>query len=311
MKVLVLVPDKAKHFSTSLYAALRTRVGTCDAYHLNDGQFEDVEGFFRAFIRLEHYDRIVLARPPSYVFRKLRFFRTLPGLVLLRMVHDNDAENVQMVKLFTQMPWVRWIGTDDEMCEEFVRHNWDAYWIPPSYDTEWFHHNRAARDAPMVHLFDPGKALCSVFAAADGIVWQSVPLDSSEQYINEHVKPQDLFIFHPDTLHYEPGPVIQAMACGAVTVLPTPDVKRAVLYGWHDYHDCLFYETVSALPELLAKVLAQPALRASISRRAVEKVLLFHPREVGQRLGGRLEIALRTPKEYPAPRRLFGIELGW
>lgn len=311
MKVLVLMSDKARHFPNALYASLRVRVGTCDAYHLTTEQLEGVESFFRAFIRLEHYDRIVVAMPPSYVLRKIKFFRTLPSLVILRLEHDSATENAHMAKLFAQMPWLRWIGIDDEVCDEFAHQDRDAYWIPPSYDAEWFHHNRPPREVPMVHVFDPAHRLGPVLQGVIQSGLQYVPVDGSDHYLSEHMKPQDIFIFHPKRAHYEPGMVIQAMASGAVVILPTPNLKRRVLYGWHDYHDCLFYDDAAALPDLLGKVLVQPSLRASISRRAVDKVLLFHPKEVGQRLGGRLEITLRTPREYPAPRKLFGIELGW
>lgn len=311
MKVLVLMPDKTKLFPNALYSALRGRVGTCDVYHLNDEQLEDVENFFRAFIRLEHYDRVVVAMRPSYVLRKLKFFRALPGVVVLRLSHDHDAENLQMMKLFRQMPWVRWIGVDDEACDDFVKRDWDAYWIPPSYDAEWFHHNRAPRDVPFVHLYDPKNKLAKIFPHERPAGWQTLPAGDSAHYVSEHVRPQDIFVFCPEDSHYEPMPIVQAMACGAVVILPEPNVKRRVLYGWHDYHDCLFYGDISHLPMLLGKALSQPSLRASLSRHAVDKVMLFHPREVGQRLGGRLEIALRTPQEYPGPRRLFGIELGW
>lgn len=311
MKVLVLMPEKGRRFSNALYTALRVRVGTCDVYHLSDAQLEDVDKFFRAFIRLEHYDRIVVGMPPSYISRKVKFFRSLPSLVILRLRHDGAAENAQMERLFTQIPWIRWIGIDDEICDEFAQRDHDAYWIPPSYDAEWFNPNREPRDVPVVHVFDPARRLCSALQSMVQANFQTVPAGEGNHYMSEHVRPQDILVFHPGRAHYEPGMVIEAMASGAVVMLPTLNLKRQVLYGWHDYHDCLFYDEVAALPELLAKVLLQPALRASISRRVVEKVMLFHPREVGQRLGGRLEIALRAPKGYSAPRRLFGIELGW
>lgn len=311
MKVLVLMPDKAKHFSNALYASLRVRVGTCDVYHLNEEQFDRVEDFFRSFVRLEQYDRIVIAAEPSYVLRKLKVFRQMAQLVILRLDYDSETENVQMAKVFTQMPWIRWIGIDDDVCEEFGRHGWDSYWIPPAYDAEWFHHNRPPRDTPVVHVFDPGQALGAAVPVLSGVHVQYVPVDEGDPYISEQVKPQDIVLFHPRHMHYAPNMVIHAMASGAVAMLPALNLKRRVLYGWHDFHDCVFYGDVGAVGDLLDKVLSQPQLRESISHHAVDKVLLFHPKEVGQRLGARLEIPLRTPKEYPGPRRIFGIELGW
>ena len=311
MKVLVLMPDKAKRFSNALYASLRVRVGTCDVYHLKEGQFDQVEEFFRNFIRLEQYDRIVVAAPPSYILRKIKVFRNIAQLVVLRLDYDSEAENVQMAKVFTQMPWVRWIGIDDEICEEFGRHGWDAYWIPSAYDAEWFHHNRLVRETPLVHVYDPGKKLVAALETLSAVAMQHVPVDADDHYMGEAIKPQDIFLFHPHWAYYEPNRLIHAMANGAVVILPALTLKRRVLFGWHDFQDCIFYSDIAAVPELLKKALGDAELRENISAHAVDKVMLFHPKEVGQRLGARLEISPRSPKEYPGPRRIFGIELGW
>lgn len=311
MKVLLLVPDKVTYVSSALYASLRTRVGTCDVYHLNKEHWDDIEIFFQRFVRKEQYDRIVIAASPVYLLKKIKFFRSLPALVILRLQHDSESKNVQMAKVLSKMPWARWIGVDDEICHEFAHHGWDASWIPPVYDADWFHGNRPLREKPVLHIFDPGKQLVLPLQHNDFEAVMYVPAEDSGQYLNEHVKPQDILIFQPKREHYEPTLVIQAMACGAVVFLPPLNLRRRVLYGWHDGQDCIFFGTTGVLPELLDKILQEEEMRQKISQNAIEKAMLFHPKEVGQRLGACLEPALRNPGDYPQPRRIFGIEIGW
>ncbi|MDO4776023.1 MAG: hypothetical protein Q4A06_01085 [Cardiobacteriaceae bacterium] len=313
MKVLILMPETSRRFSSALYASLRMRVGTCDVYRLDEEQWESIEDFFRRFVPKDQYDRIVLSASPEYLLKKRRFFREIPGLVVLCMDYDK-VRRPQIARLFAKMPWIRWIGIDDEACAEFVRHGWDASWVPPAYDPEWFHAGRPVRETPVVHVFDPSGTLDVPWQDVDPagqIRVEQVLLAGSDQYLSEHVKPQDIFLFYPESEHYEPTLAVHAMASGAVVLLPTLNLKRRVLYGWHDRQDCVFFGNVEALPELLDKLLQDNALREKISQNAVEKIKLFHPRDVGQRLGACLEPALRNPRDYPAPRRIFGIELGW
>ncbi|MDO5091349.1 MAG: hypothetical protein Q4D61_07350 [Cardiobacteriaceae bacterium] len=311
MKVLILMPDTSKRFSSALYASLRMRVGTCDVYRLNSEQWEKIEDFFRRFVPKDQYDRIVMAAPPEYLLKRHRFFRELPGLVVLCMEHGR-VRRAQINKLFAKLPWIRWIGIDDEAVAEFVRHGWDASWIPSAYDPEWFHAGRPMRERPLLHVFDPGGTLnLAALGLPQGMQVAQVSLAGSDQYLSEHVKPRDLFLFHPEHEHYEPTLPVHAMAGGAVVLLPTLSLKRRVLYGWHDGQDCVFYGNPEALPELLARLWRDEALRDRISVNAVEKIRLFHPKEVGQRLGACLEPALRNPRDYPGPKRIFGIELGW
>lgn len=313
MKVLILMPETSKRFSSALYASLRMRVGTCDVYRLNGEQWERIEEFFRSFVRKEQYDRIVISAAPEYLLKKRRFLRDLPGLVVLCMDYDK-VRRPQIARLLAKMPWLRWIGIDDGACVEFVRHGWDASWIPPAYDPEWFHANRPVREKPVVHVFDPSGRLDIPWQEIDQsgqVRVEQVLLAGSDQYLSEHVKPRDIFLFYPENENYEPTLAVHAMASGAVVLLPTLNLKRRVLYGWHDGQDCVFFGNTAVLPELLGKLLQDDALREMISHHAVEKIKLFHPKDVGQRLGACLEPALRNPRDYPGPRRIFGIEFGW
>ena len=60
MKVLLIAPKDSPTYLNSLYASLRVQVGTCDLYALDDKQSADISAFFNHFVKLQHYDRIVL-----------------------------------------------------------------------------------------------------------------------------------------------------------------------------------------------------------------------------------------------------------
>ena len=60
MKVLLIAPKDSPTYLNSLYASLRVQVGTCDLYALDDKQSADISAFFNHFVKLRHYDRIVL-----------------------------------------------------------------------------------------------------------------------------------------------------------------------------------------------------------------------------------------------------------
>ena len=67
MKVLLIAPKDSPTYLQSLYVALRVQVGTCDLYALNDKQSAALPEFFSHFVKLQHYDRIVLAYNGDYI----------------------------------------------------------------------------------------------------------------------------------------------------------------------------------------------------------------------------------------------------
>jgi len=110
MKVLLIAPKDSPTYLNSLYASLRVQVGTCDLYALDDKQSADISAFFNHFVKLQHYDRIVLMYDGDYIHRHSLFLRTLPSLAMLRLEYDPPERRKKMKENFYVMPWLRWIG---------------------------------------------------------------------------------------------------------------------------------------------------------------------------------------------------------
>ena len=314
MKVLLLAPKDSPTYLNALYAALRVQVGTCDLYALDGKQSANLEDFFRHFVRLPHYDRIVLMYDGDFIYQQGRFLRTLPNLAMLRPEFDPPETRRKMKSNFHAMPWLRWIGSDVDVAQEYSGQGHDVFWIPQIYDPEHFFARAKVRELPACHVYDGGgevaaqlqKALAgkmelNVLARAREALWTEMS--------SGIVGREDLFVFIPETGRYDPTPMIWAMACGAVVLTPDPGNEIRMIYRWRNLHDTIFFNKKDALIPIIDKILLNPHRLASLAQHALARVKIFQPQSIGQRIGEFLETQVRNPADYPKRQRIFGFEI--
>ena len=314
MKVLLLAPKDSPTYLNALYAALRVQVGTCDLYALDGKQSANLDDFFRHFVRLPHYDRIVLMYDGDFIYQQGRFLRTLPNLAMLRPEFDPPETRRKMKSNFHAMPWLRWIGSDVDVAQEYSGQGHDVFWIPQIYDPEHFFARAKVRELPACHVYDGGgevaaqlqKALAgkmelNVLARAREALWTEMS--------SGIVGREDLFVFIPESDHYDPTPMIWAMACGAVVLTPDPGNEIRMIYRWRNLHDTIFFNKKDALIPIIDKILLNPHRLASLAQHALARVKIFQPQSIGQRIGEFLETQVRNPADYPKRQRIFGFEI--
>ena len=120
---------------------------------------------------------------------------------------------------------------------------------------------------------------------------------------------EDLFIFIPEPDHYDPTPMIWAMACGAVVITPDPGNDIRLRYRFRDKHDALFYNSADEITGLIEQNLAHPHRHTSIAQHAVARAKNFQPQPLGKRIGEYLENQVRDPANYRKRQRIFGFEI--
>lgn len=311
MKVLLLTPKSSPSYLRALYSALRIQVGTCDIYALDERQSSNLEDFFRRFIRLAHYDRIVLMYDGNYIYQESRFLRTLPNVTMLRCEYDPPELRKKMKSNFHAMPWLRWIGSDADLCREYASLGYDAFWVQQVYDPEHFHLSAKSRPSACCHLYDGNDKTENALRPLlpENVELRIVDKKNVWKHLAGNIFAGDLFVFIPERHYYDPTPMIMAMACGAVVLTTDPGNDTRILYRWRNLHDVIFIHDAVSTADRIKLLLAHPGRITDISRHALERVKLFKPSAVGQRIGECLEIPVRNPADYPKRQRIFGFEI--
>ena len=313
MKVLLIAPKDSPTYLNSLYASLRVQVGTCDLYALDDKQSADISAFFNHFVKLQHYDRIVLMYDGDYIHRHSLFLRTLPSLAMLRLEYDPPEKRKKMKENFYVMPWLRWIGCDLAVAQEYSGPGHDIFWLPQVYDPEHFYARPKTLGQPTCHLYDgPGNNADTVHHALAEQAVNLKPLDKNTLWQDMSrglVCREDFFLYIPENDHYDPTPMIWAMACGAVVITPDPGNDIRLRYRFRDKHDALFYNSADEITGLVEQNLAHPHRHTSIAQHAVARAKNFQPQPLGKRIGEYLETQVRDPANYRKRQRIFGFEI--
>ncbi|MDO4435252.1 MAG: glycosyltransferase [Cardiobacteriaceae bacterium] len=312
MKVLLLTPKHPPSYTDDLYLALRAKVGTCDFYPLDERQSSNLEEFFARHIRLAHFDRILLMFDGKFIYEQSPFLRRLPTLGVLSLNYDgNDALiNKRMISNFTTMPWLRWIGSNLELCHQYQDQGYDAYWIPSVFDNQKFVQRIRKRVTRYCYVYG-NKAACDLVSESLSHAMSVMPL-SKEEVLNDdsiHFASEDIFVFWPDTHDNDMSPMIKAMACGAAVVSRDVSMEKRVLYGWHEGRDMLYATDELHLIRLLRQLVLDETLIRTLSHHAVQKVKLFYPQTVGKRIGAHLEVPVRNPGDYRMKQRIFGFDI--
>ena len=313
MKVLLIAPKDSPTYLNSLYAALRLQVGTCDLYELDDKQSADIGAFFNHFIKLQHYDRIVMMYDGDYIYQHGRFLRTLPSLAMLRLEYDPPETRRRMKSNFRAMPWMRWIGSDLAVAQEYGGQGHDVFWVSQVYDPEHFYARPKESEIPTCHIYDgSGNDFTALRQALAEQPLSINPLNKETLWHDMSrgmVSSEDFFIFIPESDHYDPTPMIWAMACGAVALTPDPGNDIRMIYRWRNLHDTIFFNKKDALLPIIEKILTNPHRLASLAQHALARVKNFQPQSIGQRVGEFLETQVRNPADYPKRQRIFGFEI--
>lgn len=310
MKVLFLSPQNPPSYTDALYLALRTQVGTCDFYALDEQQSSNLEEFFRRHIRLAHFDRILLAFDAAYIHQHSPFLRHLPTLAVLDLEEsDNESASYRrMLNNFKTMPWLRWVGSHIERCHEYQDLGYDAYWVPPCFDHTIYHPQHRQKDNVQCHILAPKNQALRIQQALPEGLSVHVMSQLSPKTVRQ-IRAEDFFIYWPEQREPNLLPLIQAMGCGAICISRDPGLEKRVLYGWRSGYDALFINNIQELNEQMQPFLIRPERRRELMEHVLQKVKMFHPSSVGRRIGIHMEIPIRNPQNYPMKQRIFGFEI--
>lgn len=312
MKVLLLTPKNPPNYTDALYLALRAQVGTCDYFPLDERQSNNLEDFFRRYIRLAHFDRILLMYSGQFIYQQSPFLRRLPTVAVLSLSQKqpSGAEQKKMLSNLKTMPWMRWIGTNPLFCREYQSLGFDAQWIPPSFNSAIYNAQNEPRMRSHCHIYAEEanrNELLMRLAQFNLTLHCYDPADDVEALAG-HIMPEDIFIhWCNDSADIEA--LIRAQACGAVVLIQDMSIDDRVLYGFQTEENLIFPHELARVSDRVAQLLNQRELRAQISRGAVEKAKAFAPATVGKRIGRHIEATVRNPKNYSMKQRIFGFDI--
>ena len=311
MKVLLLSPKEAPSYTEALYVALRSQVGTCDYFPLEPRQSSNLPEFFHRHIRLEHFDRIILMFPPAFIYQHSPFLRHLPTLAVLALEQRRQSRD-QLKKSLSNlktMPWLRWIGSNAELCRAYQGEGYDAYWVPPAFDNRYFNNRQGQWAQSHCHIYGP-PPVHSYFRTA--LASRGLPLHfyNSEQNpdLSGRLMGEDIFIYWGEDGN-DVEPLIKALACGTVVICRPVAMEERVLYDWRAEENIVFAEDLANATDRVLLALNNPLFRQELARNGAEKAKVFLPSAVGKRIGRYVEIAVRNPRNYPMRQRIFGFDI--
>lgn len=312
MKVLLLTSsDHHNHRSLNahLLTGLRQRVGTCESFMLTSDQKDNIEHFFKNFVRLAQFDRIVITFSQKEIHRHSLFFRQLPHLCVLNIGERYTPKEMRLLwRNLHVMPWLRVISDDYHLVQSLVSKGFDAYWISPIYDPEFYQPKRTLELPYRTYIYDLSNKI------KKSINNYKLPPEKTEFLdvdikLSEKILPKDILLYWVEDIHSHVLPVIQAMAMGAVVLMQDPGINNSIRYHWKDGYNCLFAENIDSALKSLEMLYLNLDILSRISQHAIQNVNFFSPQSVGDMLGSLLEPDIRQSIDYPKKIRLFGFEL--
>lgn len=310
MKILLLSSDKNEGRTFPLYGGIRRFAGTCEVFYLSREANRDLASFFARHIRLERYDRILLHLDPKEIYKHGRFLRALPFLSLLvYQKHYSFREASLMRKNLHTMPWIQLLSDDEKLIKKYEEEGINTVLIPQAYDGTMYRAQVRPDYAHQCVFYGKDDAFLKMrHQFSDGCFgWQLAVVH--HQHPTKHLFLGDIFAYYPHK-QFNPQVVLEAMASGALVIMPDPGKVMRVLYGFRHEENCLLMDDVADLPDLLA-ILSQ---RAIVVPQMIENSLSlaedFSYQALGNRIGKiLLSSSPRLASDYPLRARIFGVEV--
>lgn len=307
MKALLLSTYQNQSIAQHLLTGLRQRIGTCEYVALTQDEQENIERFFARSVRLSQFDRIVLEAPQEWIYQQSLFLRQLPYLSVLCLHGAYSAKEKRLLKRNLHvMPWTRFISVEEQLVHDLISKGYDSYWLRPMFNPSIYRPRRRLQQTVKCLIYDKN------FTMKDMVMRQypHLPIQfcEHEEELSLQLYEQDIFIYSPDEkLDFKI--VIQALACGAIALMPTPIAEASLRYHWRDNKNSIFINGWSDALEKAQVLLRDEARRAMLLKHSAKLVERFTPDKVGEMLGAALEPIVRDSADYPRKTRIFGFEL--
>lgn len=307
MKVLFLVQKEQRAILDRLYEGIGAECD-CDIRWLTDAEQDDLRGYFKRHVNVEHYDRILFFLRFKKEIRQVGFIRSLPNLVILE--HDAYQNYIpckytgKFSKHYRQLPWARVITSGAVVTRRLCDEGVDAVFVPKGYDQALLHNEQRPRDIELAFVgslrsvaYSGRKAMLESLAAVEDLVVTRTK--SGEEY-SQTLSRIRFFVSADVGMGEYMIKNFEAMACGCVLFAYDQGEEENQALGFVDMHNIVLYRDLVELRAKLHQLRDQPELADAISRNGqqlAESRFTFHA------LGEVIVQSMRAPLR---PRSLPG-----
>jgi len=306
MKVLFLVQKEQRIILDQFYDAIAQHC-EMDIRWLSSNEQANLRKYFKANVKTDNYDRIMLFLRFKKEIRQVSFIKTIPNLVILE--HDAYQNYVdckyqgKFSKHYKQLPWARVLTSGAAVTRRLQSEGFDAVFVPKGYDQQLLHNLDVPRD---IELGFVGSIKSATYSHRKAFLEQ---LAEQENLLITRTKSGDEYLQTLNRIHFFVSADIgmgenmiknfEAMACGCVLFAYDQGQEENEALGFKDMHNIVLYKNMDDFKNKLNRVRADEALAAQIAKNGQK---LAQERYTFAQLGEAVISALREPlREHPTP----------
>lgn len=309
MKILFLVQKEQRIILDRLYDAVCNNTD-CDLRWLTSNEQANLRKYFKQYVDVNQYDRIVLFLRIKKEMKQVSFLRTIPNLVFLE--HDAYQNYIpckykgRFSAYYKKLPWVRILSSGAVVSRKLREEGYDAVFVPKGYDQVLLKNLNQTRDIELGFL---GSIRSSAYSERRAFLEQ---LAEEEQLLFTRTNSGDEYLQTLNRIRFFVGcdmgmgeymiKNFEAMACGCVLFTYNQGDEENRALGFKDMENVVLYSSIQEFKNKLKILRTHTELAEAIARNGqkfVESNYSF------QQLGKLVVDALESPlRQMPRLSRL-------
>lgn len=306
MKVLLLVQAEQRIILDRLYEGI-SHCCDCDIRWLNDNQQRNLRAYFKEYINIGQYDRIVFFLRFKQEIRQVNFIKSVPNLVILE--HDASQNymkgkyNGKFSKHYRKLPWVRVVCSGFNVAQRLRAEGVDAVCVPKGYDQLLLEDKNYERDIELAFIgsikssaYHKRKVLLETLASIEKILITRT--QSGDEYV-AMLNRVRFFVSADVGIGEYMIKNFEAMACGCVLLAYNQGELENNALGFIDMENIVLYETIDELISKLNLLRNSPELAEKIAEAGKK---LASEEYTFEKLGAKIVKAMEAPlRTAPTP----------
>lgn len=317
MKVLFLVQKEQRIILDQFYDAIAQHC-EMDIRWLSSNEQANLRKYFKANVKTDNYDRIMLFLRFKKEIRQVGFIKIIPNLVILE--HDAYQNYIdckyqgKFSKHYQQVPWVRVLTSGAVVTRRLQNEGYDAVFVPKGYDQQLLSNLNLPRDIELGFVGSIKSATYSMRKAfLEQLAEQESLLITRTKSGNEYLQTLNrirFFVSADIGMGEYMIKNFEAMACGCVLFAYDQGQEENEALGFKDMHNIVLYKTLEEFRSKLSLVREDNNLAEKISangQRLAEENYSFE--NIGKQIVESLKKPLRPhepPKGWQKVLSFFG-----
>lgn len=274
MKILLLVQKEQRVILNSLCKGIEN-ISDCDTRLLSSSEQSNLRKYFKRYVEIEKYERIIFFLRFKKELRQTSFIKTIPNLVILE--HDAYQNYIQckytgkFSKYYKSLPWARVLTSGAVVTRRLQEEGVDAVFVPKGYDQELLKNLQQPRDIELGFI---GSTKSVAYSQRRGFLEK---LAEKENLLAKRTKSGDEYLQTLNRIRFFVSADIgmgeymiknfEAMACGCVLFAFSQGTEENQALGFKDMENIVLYNSIGDFQEKLAMLRADPKLAEQIAVR--------------------------------------------